>query len=362
MGPGFFVGWCDWVNQVAAIAYAALTAAVFLGMLWPAATVSPRAVAISVIAAFVALHWAGLRMGSTLTRVISISVGLMLLGLVVGCFLVAPPAGSAVPPPASSAISLPLFSLGMLAAVVTALRAVFVTYDGWYSPIYLAEESTDPTQTMPRAIIGGTLLVAGLYVLVNIAMLRVLPLPAMAASSLPAAEAARAILPRGGAELVTVISLFTVLSLINATLLMAPRILLAIGRDGFFTEKATLVSRSGTPRVALGVSGAASAGLIMTGTFEQILAIVAVLFLLSYVSAYAALIVLRRREPDLPRPYRAFGFPVTTVIVLVGCLLLWVAAIHDDPHSAKVAGVLLLACVPVYVWLARSRRAIKAVL
>ena len=111
------------------------------------------------------------------------------------------------------------------------------------------------------------------------------------------------------AELVTVISLLTVLSLLNAVLLMTPRILFAIGRDGFFTQKAAAVSASGTPRLALGLSSAAAAALILSGTFEQIVALAAVLFLLIYISAYAALLVLRRREPDLPRPYRAFGFP-----------------------------------------------------
>src|ERR1700685_4786704 len=132
-------------------------------------------------------------------------------------------------------------------------------------------------------------------------MLRVLPLPVLAASSLPATDAARVVLPRGGAELVTVISLLTVLSLINAIMLMTPRILLAIGRDGFFTKKAALVSAGGTPRVALAVSNAGAAALILSGTFEQIVAVAAGGFLLDYVSAYVALMVLRRKEPAMPR-------------------------------------------------------------
>jgi APA family basic amino acid/polyamine antiporter len=199
-------------------------------------------------------------------------------------------------------------------------------------------------------------LVAAMYVVINIAILRVLPLPVLAASTLPAADAARVVLPRGGDVLVTVISLMTVLSLVNATMLMAPRILLAIGRDGFFTQKATLVSAGGTPRVALAVTGLGVAALILTGTFEQIIAIAAVLFLLNYVSAYTALIVLRRKEPATPRPYRAFGYPFTTVIVLLGCVLLWVAAILEDRRSALFAGLLLIGCAPVYAWLARRRR------
>ena len=354
-GPGFVVGWSDWVNQVASLAYGALTAAVFFGKLWPALAANPRALAIGILAVFTALHWAGLRLGSSLTRLISLSVGLMLMVLVVGCFVSAPAPASATVLP-GSAMSLPLLSLGMVAAVVSALRAVFLTYDGWYSPIYMAEESTQPTLTMPRALIGGTVLVAGMYVIINVAILRVLPLPVMAASQLPAADAARVVLPHGGAELVTVISLLTVLSLVNAVMLLTPRILLAIGRDGFFTKKAALVSAGGTPRVALAVSNIVAAAMIMSGTFEQIVAVAAVLFLLNYVSAYLALFVLRRREPAAPRPYRAFGFPFTTGIVLVGCVLVWIAAIMEDQRSALFAALLLIACAPAYAWVARRRR------
>jgi len=355
-GPGFVVGWSDWVNNVASLSYGALTAATFMGSLWPAAAANPRVVAIGVIAAFTVLHWTGLRVGSSLTRIISVSVGLMLMVLVVACFVATPVAVTSAPPSATAAISLPLLSLGMLAAVVTALRAVFLTYDGWYSPIYLAEESTQPALTLPRALIGGTMVVAAMYVLINVAILRVLPMPVLAASDLPAAEAARVVLPHGGAVLVTVISLLTVLSLVNAIMLMTPRILLAIGRDGFFTEKAALVSEGGTPRVALAVTSGAAAALIMSSNFDQIVAVAAVLFLLNYVSAYTALFVLRRREPSTPRPYRAFGYPYTTAVVLVGCVALWIAAILEDQRSGKFAAVLLILCAPVYAWIARRRR------
>ena len=355
-GAGFVVGWADWINQTSAISYAALTAAVFLGTLWPATAAAPRVTAVAVIALFTGLHWAGLRISSTLTRIISVAVGLMLMVLVVGCFLSPAAAVSAAPPPLTSAALLPLLSMGMLAAVVTALRAVFLTYDGWYSPIYMSEESTQPSSTLPRALIGGTLLVAAMYVIINIAILRVLPMPVLAASQLPATDAARVVLPRGGAELVTLISLTTVLSLVNATLMMAPRILLAVGRDGFFTKKAAVVSESGTPRLALAVTGIGAAALIMSGSFEQIIAVASVLFLLMYVSAYSALFVLRRREPATPRPYRAFGFPFTTAIVLLGCVLLFIAAILEDPRSGKVAAGLMIASAPGYFWLARRRR------
>ena len=369
-GAGFVVGWSDWINNVASLSYAAITAAAFLGVLWTPAAAHPQVISISTLVAFTALHWLGLRIGSTSTRIISVTVGLMFMVLVVGCFLA--PAAPALAPAAAAAVnvestsvlasaaSLPLFSLGMLTALVTALRAVLVTYDGWYSPIYLAEENKDPATTMPRAIVGGTLLVAALYIVLNMAFLRVLPLSVLAHSELPAADAARIILPRGGAELVTVISLLTVLSLVNAVMLMTPRILLAIGRDGFFTQKAATVSAGGTPRVALVLSSLASAVLILCGTFNQIIALAAVLFLLNYVSAYSAMFVLRRREPLTVRPYRAFGFPYTTGIVLLGSVLFLVAAVVDDYQSGMVAAALLVACVPIYLWLARRRGITRA--
>jgi APA family basic amino acid/polyamine antiporter len=355
-GFGFVVGWSDWFNQVATMAYAALGGATFLGAMWPATAVAPRAIAITLIGSFAGLHWVGLRLGGTVTRAISVVVGLMLLGLVIACYLVPAVVSSKEVPPTSSTASLPMLSIGMLAAAVTALRAVFVTYDGWYSPIYMAEESTEPGRTMPRAIIGGTLLVSTLYVVFNLAILRIVPLSTLAASAQPAAEAARIILPVGGVQLVSAISLLTALSAVNAMSLLAPRILLAISRDGLFTEKVTRVSEGGTPRIALTMSASAAVGLIISGTFEEIIAISAVLFLLNYVSAYAALIVLRRREPQLPRPYKAFGFPLTTAIVLLGCIILWAAAIAEDHRSALIAGLLLLACAPIYFWIARRRR------
>ena len=354
-GVGFAVGWADWINNVATLAYAPITAMAFLVGLWPSAAPYAKLGAVLLLASFTALHWVGLSLGSSLTRFISCAIGLMMLTVVIACFWVppAPGAGAALP---MSVASLPLLSLSMAAALVAAFRAVLLTYDGWYSPIYLAEENTEPARTLPRALIGGTLVVIALYVMINLAFLRVLPLPVLAASALPAADAARIVFPSGGAALVTVISLTTVLSLINAVMLMAPRVLLAIGRDGFFTPKAAAVSAGGTPRLALALSSAVAVALILTGTFEEIIALATVLFLLIYIATYVAVFVLRRREPDTPRPYRAFGFPFTTGIVCLGCVLVLLAAIIEDPRSAGAAGGLFLACAPVYARIAWRRR------
>jgi APA family basic amino acid/polyamine antiporter len=240
------------------------------------------------------------------------------------------------------------------------LRSVLVAFDGWYGPIYVAEESTDPARTLPRAIIGGTLLVAAFYLVINVAFIRVLPLPVLAASQLPAANAASLFLPRGGAEIVTAISLVTVLSVMNATLICTPRVLVGLGRDGLATQKAATVSVSGTPRFALGLSSVAAALLVLTGTFEQVLALSAVVFVFNYISAYAAVFVLRRREPTLPRPYRAAGFPLSTAVVLVGSVLFLAAAVAGDHRSAIIAATLLIASIPAYAFVVRRRAVAQA--
>ena len=353
---GFVIGWSDWIVNITGLAYLSIAAASFLSALWAPAAAHNQVAALSILSVFTGLHWVGLRFGRTVTGGISVSVGLMLLMVVVGCFIASPAPALTAAAPANSAASLPLMSMAMVAVIVTALRSVLLTFDGWYGPIYVAEESTDPALTLPRAIIGGTLLVAALYLVINMAFIRVLPLPVLAASQLPAADAARLFLPRGGAEVVTVISFVTILSVLNATLICAPRILVGLSRDGLGTQKAATVSVSGTPRFALGLSSVAAAMLVLTGTFEQTIALAVVLSVFNYISAYLAVFVLRRREPTFPRPYRAFGFPLSTAVVLAGSMLFLVAAVAGDPRSAIIVAALLIASAPAYEFVKRRRR------
>jgi basic amino acid/polyamine antiporter, APA family len=353
---GFAVGWCDWLMAVAALAYVAVAAVAFLGTLWPGAANHPHVAAVALIAGFTGIHSVGLRIGSSLTAIISLAIGILLAVLVVGCFFVAPAVGPAAAPAPGTAASMPWMSMATAFAVVPALRAILTAYDGWYAPIYMAEENTDPVRTIPRAIIGGALLVAVLYLLINLAFVRVLPMPVLAASKLPAADAARIVLPRGGAELVTILSIFMMLSLFNNVLLMAPRVLFAIGRDGLFTPKVALVSKGGTPRIALFFTSAFTIVVILTGTFEQIISLNALLFLLLYISGFLAVFILRFREPALPRPYKAFGYPISTALVLIGSIVLFLAAVAQDLRSALIAALFLLACAPVYAWADRGRR------
>jgi APA family basic amino acid/polyamine antiporter len=298
----------------------------------------------------------GLRLGSSLTEIISVVIATLFMTVVVCCLFIAPAADAATAITPNSAAALPWMSTAMILAVVPALRAILTAFDGWYSPIYMAEENKHPVRTLPRAIIGGTLLIATLYLLINLALVRVLPMPVLAASKLPAADAAGVVFPHGGAELVTVISLLTVLSLLNNVLLGAPRILYAIARDGLLTRKAAVVSEGGTPRRALLLTSLMVVAVILSGNFEQVVAMYVVLLLITYTSTFLAVFVLRYREPTVTRPFKGVSYPFSTAIVLFGSVAFLIAAIVEDSRSAVIAGVFLGACIPVYLWLARARR------
>lgn len=157
-----------------------------------------------------------------------------------------------------------------------AMRALLSAYNGWYAPIYTAEESADASRTLRRAIIGGAMRVAAMYVTLNIALLRVLSIPDLAASTLPVAVAARVVLPRDTEVLVTGLSVLNVLGLINGNAVIGPRILFLMAREGRICAKAAAV------------------------VFDWRAAFIALVFLGLGVPAYA--LALRSRAARAPAP------------------------------------------------------------
>ncbi len=347
---GFAVGWADWLNNCAVVAFGAVAAAEYLAALAPPFAGFERLIAVALIALFCILHLAGLQLGSRIQQVTSSLTAITFLVLAAACLL---------HPAVASGLQHGLRGstpMEMLVPLVAALRAIVVTYDGWYEAIYFTEEDTDAARHLPRAMIGGVLLVLGLYLLMNLAFLHVLSIPQLAGSKLAAADAARIVFPAWGSRFVTVLSLLTLLSLINAVLLGAPRILLAIGRDGLFAQSVAQVGRGGTPIAAMVFSAAMSVLMIASGKFDDIIAVAAILIAAMYAANYIAVFVLRLREPAMKRPFRAWGYPVTTGLALIGSLAFLVAAVHDDTLSALRALVLLAIALPAFALMRRRQR------
>ncbi len=354
---GFAVGWGDWVNNCATLAYASAAGGEYCTALFPRLSGHEKAIAIATLAFFATLHAVGLRLSSFVQKFTSAATAIVLLGLAVGCFLVGDgvrslEAGSTVS--IAEALNFHGSWLLILAPVVIALRAIIVAYDGWYEAIYFLEEDVNPAKNLPKALIGGVLLIIGLYLVMNLALLHVLPIRVLAASKLPAAAAAQILFGGWSGRIITILSLMTLLSLINAVLLGATRIIFAISRDGLISNVAARVSAGGTPQAALLLSAGTAVILVASGTFERIISISAVVFVANYCATYAAVIWLRRRDPDAPRPFRAWGYPWSTVIVLAGSALFLVAAIYSAPMDAVFAAGLLGVCAPVYVLMKKS--------
>lgn len=333
---GLVVGWTDWLTSCSVLGYLSIAMSEFTAALVPAVAGAIRPLAIAILVGFVALQWAGVRLSSrfqawaTAVKFVAF-VALGVAALAVGG------AGDAAPVAMSP-------SLG---GVVAALQLVVITYAGWQGALYFTEEDRDPAHNLPRAVIGSVALVIAVYVLVNLALLAVLPMPELARATLPAAAAAeRLVGPRGG-QLITLLSLVAGPSILNSVMMVGTRILFALGRDGLVWSAAARVNHGGTPGVATLVTTAVAVGLIATGSFGRLVAIAACYLALNHALCCLALVVLRRREPATRRPFRAWGYPWSAAIVIAGAAALLVAAVAADPATSGLAAGLAAAGLAV---------------
>ena len=236
---------------------------------------------------------------------------------------------------------------------------IIFTYDGWYSAVYFTEEDKNPGKNLPRSAIGGVLATILIYLLVNIGFLYVLPVSKLAASVAPATDAAEALFGEIGGQIITVLSIASLISILNAVLLIATRIIYGLGRDKLFTTKITSVSKSGSPRLALTLSTIFAMLLIASGTFEILIAISAFFYVANYFAGFSALFVLRKKEPDLERPFKVWGYPWTTLIFLIGSLVFLIGDIIGDPLNAFFALIYIILSIPAFFWVKRLNRSIN---
>lgn len=349
--PGFIVGWSDWISTSGTAAFVAMIFAEYTAQLLPGLAPHQSLVALGLVGLFTAILWQGAKTGDLTQQITSLIKALGLFALALACLIFAKKSGSAPVKPMPTGF--PLFT-----AIVIALQAVIYTYDGWNGFTYFSGESKDPGREIPRATILGVWSVIAVYLLLNLAFLRVIPIGQMAGDPFVAGSAAREVFGMAGDVVIRLIVVVGILSALNATLLMASRVPVAMAEDGLISAVATGVSASGAPRLTLVASSIVAAAFILTGTFNQVLALLAFFFVTNYALSFTSLFVLRRREPDLPRPYRVPGFPVTTGIALTGAIAFLVAGFIGDRANSVRSFVLLLLSYPLYLgfrWLSRRK-------
>lgn len=341
---GFIVGWSDWISTCGSAAAVALLIGKFTGTLFK--TLDGRGVVIATIVAvfFAVLQWRGVVWGSTTQNLTSLLKAIAFVVLIAAAFIF----GSGGSFTTTEQLAAPT-GLGLLAALVLSLQSVIYTYDGWSGVIYFSEEVTDPGRDIPRAMFGGVLTIIAIYLLVNLALLYVLPISQIAGQDFAAGAAAEAIFGRHGNTIFLSLTILSMLSAINAYHLMATRVLFAISRDGLFARQAAKVNSGGTPALALLISAAVAVLFIVFGqTFDRVITVLAFFFVANYTLSFISVFVLRRREPEKQRPYRAWGYPLTTAAALIGSVLFLAGAIASDTRNSIYALALLAVSYPLF--------------
>ena len=344
--PGFVVGWSDWLSTCGTVAAVALVIGEYAGVLVPALAGREAAVAACVAIAFALLQWRGVRWGSRSQELTSLLKTLAFAALIAACFAYG---GRGDVARGEAAPAVPS-GLGILTAVVLALQGIIYTYDGWYSTVYFGEEVLDAARDVPRAMVGGVLLVIAVYLLFNAALLHVLPVEQLAGQKLAAGAAAEAVFGPRGATVIGAVAVVSLLASVNGNTLTGPRIVYAMSRDRLFWGAAARVNRGGTPTRALALSAAAAVLLILfSGTFAKLLAGLAFFFVTNLMLVFLSAFVLRRREPRAPRPYRAWGYPWTTAFALAVSVAFLAGAVWGDTENSLYALALLALSLPVYL-------------
>jgi len=349
--PAFLFGWSWFFIRSAASAGTALVFVAYLRTFVPLDDVGQRVVAVALIALVGAANYRSVRLGAAIQNASTLAKVLAILVAAVALFALGEIGGGALAEPVTFA---PRSWGGLGVALVAALFA----YDGWIAATLVAGEVRDPGRSLPRALAWGTVVIVATYLAINAAYLFALPLAEIAASEAVAADAMTRVGGAGGAAVIAALVMLSTFGGLNAGLMTGPRVFYAMADDGlFFRRVAAVHPRYRTPHVAVVLLVLLTALNASVRTFEQ-LAEAFVLLLYPFLAlTVAAVFVLRRRRPALPRPYRTAGYPVVPAIFLVGTVAMMGNALLERPASTLLSAAIVAAGVPVYFgWRGAGRR------
>jgi basic amino acid/polyamine antiporter, APA family len=335
---GFVVGWSDWLSTCGTAAAVAIVISEYSGNLFPilAGPGKVKIISVTVIIGFAVLQWRGVRWGSNAQLLTTVLKSAAFLILVIACFIKGGSAHHAAAMAASSNLHLPS-GWPLAIAIMLGMQAVVYTIDGWDGVIYFGEEVRNPGRDVPRAIFGSVISVMGIYLLLNLVMLYVLPMSEIAGNTFALGAVAGRVFGSLGDPIIRSIMIISMLSCLNANQLFCSRTLYAMSCDGLFFRQGAKVNPGGTPTVALLLSTIVGI-LFVLGTFELVIDMLSFFFVVNYALSYSSLFVLRRKEPEMPRPYRAWGYPWTTAIALSASVLFLLGSITPDLRGALLTG------------------------
>ncbi|MFZ0819276.1 MAG: APC family permease [Candidatus Acidiferrales bacterium] len=340
---GFIVGWSDWISCCSSVAFISIVIGEYSGDLLPALRNHKVAVSLAITFIIASLQWLGVRWGSRIQEITAVFKTLGFVAIVVLCFVVGGKSGGFP----HAALVAP-HGMTLLVGFLLSMQAVIYTYDGWDSIVYFLEEVRDPGREVPRAMIGSVLSILGIYLLLNLGLVYVLPMESFAGNNFALGLVAGRIFGAHGDTVIRGVMIVSLISGLNACLLEASPVLFGMSRDRFFSRRGASINSGGTPNVALFLSTVVTMAFIATGSIEKVLAVTAFFFVANYTLSFTSLFVLRRREPEALRPYRALGYPWTTGFALAGSLAFLASAITGDTKNSLWALVVLAASYPIY--------------
>ncbi|MGO8814881.1 MAG: APC family permease [Terriglobia bacterium] len=338
-GPltGYLCGWSFFVAaQTGGIAVLAVGFAEYTNEFLPLTPWEQKAVAAASILVLTAINYRGVREGGALQSILTgLKLGaiavIILLGYVLVRGLPGGPATLAVPTGHRFAAS---FGVAMVGA--------FWAYEGWNACTFAAGEVKRPERNMPLALILGTVAVIALYMAMNLVYYHVLPLDQVARSSRVGADAAVRMFGHTGSYLVSLLIIISTLGSLNGSILAAPRVYYAMAKDGlFFRWCARVHPRYHTPHLALLIQAVWAIIMVAAGTYEQLYTYVIFAAFVFYALTALAVVVLRRTRPDVPRPYRVYGYPYVPIIFVLGSALFLANTLREEPYEAGFGAVML---------------------
>jgi APA family basic amino acid/polyamine antiporter len=350
--PAFVIGWTDWISICAAGASIAIAFAELAGQQFPALAPAQTLIGVAIAVAFVALHWIGIRTSDRAQQLLTLAKAVGFVVVAVVCFL--PPTSAGVAPAPVAAPTLPA-GAALIGALVVSLQSVIYTYDGWNGAVYFSEEVKDAGREIPRSMGWGVIAVLVVYLALNAASLHSLGIAGLAGEKFPAAAAVRTVLGPSAEVVVRAVMGMSLLGALSAIILIGSRVPYAMARDGLMPRAATRVKEGGTPTVALAATGVATVMFVATGTFETVIAIASLFFVIKYLVSFSSVFALRRRDSK-PRAYSAFGYPVVTALLILGSLGFIVGSYLTDTANALNSTYILVASAPIYLIARKLRR------
>lgn len=346
-GPyaGFVIGWADWLTYAADLALKAVVIIEFIAILFPEAAAWTTPLAITITSIFAVIQLRGIGLGAFIQESATALIGFFIIGLSLALFFAESPGVSATSPAAAD---------NSLSGWSLVVATIIFTYDGWMYASYFSGEVRGGAGAVARSCIKGMVVVIVLYMLLNLALVKSVGLASLAGTDLALAHAVElAIHPAAGAVIVAA-AILILLSHQNLEYMSGPRILQALAEDGFVARRAETIGKGGNPVFAILITWAVSVGLILLGGFEFLLLFSVFLFVPLYLALILGILILRKREPDTERPYRAWGHPYSTIVCLVGWTIITLFQAYVERETAMYAVAMVAVSWPVYRYLARK--------